>query len=93
MTSADTPYFEQIDFVTTNAWGTGLSNTVWKTASFKPTILDYTGLNMTKAAASTLTLNAATLYNTEKYTAVATYTDANGEEQNVPIASGAATER
>ena len=92
VTSADTPYFEQIDFNTTNVWGNGLSSASWKTATFKPTNLEYTGLKLTKAAASSLTLKASTLYNTDKYTAVATYTDANGEEQSITINSGAATE-
>ena len=92
VTSAETPYFEQIDFVTTNIWGSGLSSASWKTASFKATTLAYSGLKLTKAAASTLTLKNTTLYDTEKYTAVATYTDANGEAQSVNINSGAATE-
>ena len=92
VTSAEKPYFEQIDFVTTNAWGNGLSNTSWKTENFKATMLEYTGLQLTKAAASTLTLQNTTLYNTDKYTAVATYTDENGEEQNIAINSGAVTE-
>ncbi len=92
VTSADTPYFESIDFVTTSAWSNGLSNASWKTADFKATTLQYTGLKLTKAAASTLTLKDTTLYNTEKYTASATYIDANGTEQSVVIHSGAATE-
>lgn len=92
VTSADTPYFESIDFVTTSAWSNGLSNASWKTADFKATTLQYTGLKLTKAAASTLTLKDTTLYNTEKYTAAATYMDANGTEQSVVIHSGAATE-
>ncbi len=92
VTSAATPYFEQLDFTTTSAWGNGLSNATWKTANFKPTTLEYTGLQMTKADAGTLTLNASTLFNTDKYSAVATYTDANGEAKSVDIKSGAATE-
>ncbi len=92
VTSADTPYFEQIDFVTTTAWSNGLSNASWKTANFKATTLAYTGLSMTKASAGTLTLNNTTLYNTEKYTAVATYMDANGMQQSVVVNSGAVTE-
>lgn len=92
VTSADTPYFESIDFVTTSAWSNGLSNASWKTANFKATTLQYTGLKLTKAAASTLTLKDTTLYNTEKYTASAAYMDANGTEQSVGIHSGAATE-
>ena len=92
VTSADTPYFESIDFVTTSAWSNGLSNASWKTADFKATTLQYTGLKLTKAAASTLMLKDTTLYNTEKYTAAATYMDANGTEQSVVIHSGAATE-
>lgn len=92
VTSADTPYFEQIDFTITNTWGSGLSNATWKTSTFKAKSLEYTGLKMTKAAASTLTLNNATVYNTDKYTAVANYTDVNGEVQSVAINSGAVTE-
>ena len=92
VTSAETPYFEHIDFTTTSAWGSGLSNVTWKTANFKATTLEYTGLSMTKAAASTLTLKNTTLYDTDKYTAIAIYTDANGENQSVTINSGAATE-
>ena len=92
VTSADTPYFESIDFVTTSAWSNGLSNASWKTVDFKATTLQYTGLKLTKAAASTLTLKDTTLYNAEKYTASATYIDANGTEQSVVIHSGAATE-
>lgn len=91
VSSAETPYFEQIDFETTSAWSNGLSSSSWETANFKPTTLAYTGLTMTKAAAGTLTLKNTTLYNTEKYSAVATYTDVNGEQQSVSINSGAAT--
>ena len=92
VTSVETPYFEHIDFATTSAWGSGLSNATWKTANFKATTLEYTGLSMTKAAAGTLTLKNTTAYNTDKYTAIATYTDANGEAQSITINSGAVTE-
>lgn len=92
VTSSDTPYFEQIDFTTTNTWGTGLSSATWKSANFKPTMLEYTGLSMTKAAAGTLTMSASTLYNTEKYIAEAVYTDVNGEQQNIAVNSASVTE-
>lgn len=88
VTSLDTPYFEQIDFVTANTWGTDLSNATWKTANFKPTTLDYTGLKMTKAEAGNLTLKDNTVYNTDKYEAVATYTNAFGQPMSIPIHSG-----
>lgn len=91
VTDADVPYFEQIDFTTTYASGTGLSNASWETANFKPATLEYKGLALTKATASTLTFANTTLYNTEKYTAAATYTDVNGEKQSVNIESGKAT--
>lgn len=88
VTSADIPYFEHIDFVTTNAWGTDLSNATWKSTNFKSAVLEYTGLQMTKAAAGNLTLKETTVYDTTRYTAVAEYTDAFGNPASIPIHSG-----
>lgn len=91
VTSPETPYFEQIDFTTTNTWGTGLSNATWKTANFKAATLSYTGLAMTKAAAGSLILQDTTLYDAEQYTAEASYTDANGKAQTITVSSGKET--
>ena len=84
VTDADTPYFESLEFLTT-----ALSN--WKTGqTFQPTTLEY-DLTIRTYSASTLTMQATTLYNTEKYTATAEYTDGNGEKQTVSVNSGKST--
>lgn len=91
VTSATVPYFEALDFTTTNNWNIGLSNTSWRPTYFKATTLNYTGLTLTQASASSLTFSESTLYDTEKWVATAAYTDETGASQEVPIASGAAT--
>ena len=84
---ANTPYFENIAFTTGNLWTDGLS----KNITFDMTTTEYTGLQCTKATTSWLQFAATTLYNTEKYTAEAEYTDINGEKQTVAVNSGSVT--
>lgn len=84
--SEEVPYFESLEFLsnalTSGSWISG--NT------FAPTTFEY-NLPIKNASASTLTLQAATLYDTEKYAAFAEYTDINGKEQKIEINSGKAT--
>lgn len=87
VTDADKPTFENIAFTVSNMWGNGIK----KKIEFKPETTEYTGLELTRYQASSLDLTADTLYNTEKLTAVATYTDSNGEAATVDVNSGAAT--
>jgi len=88
VTSAEKPYFEYLDFQTNN-WN-GLK-TNWTSSTFKATDFDYTDLQLAAASVSSLTLKNTTVYDTEKYTAVAEYIDANGKSRSVVINSGAAT--
>ena len=84
--SAETPYFESLEFATT-AFNSG----TWVTGStFKPTTLEYT-LPIRTYSTSSLVLQAATLYNSDRYTAVAEYTDVNGEKQSIPVNNGSST--
>lgn len=91
VSSADTPYLDALDFATTTYWSTGLSNGSWRSNYFQAAKLDYTGLTMTQAAASSLTLTNTTSYNTQRWTAVASYTDVNGKPREIPVASGEET--
>ncbi|MCH5187112.1 MAG: DUF4430 domain-containing protein [Oscillospiraceae bacterium] len=84
--SADIPYFECLEF-SANAFESG-AWTAGKT--FAPTRLEY-DLPIRVYSTSSLTLQAATLYDTDKYTAVAEYTDINGEDQSVTVNSGKIT--
>ena len=61
-----------------------------KDQTFSPTQLEYT-LPIRSYSNATLTLQSATLYDTERYEALAEYTDANGELRQVAVNSGAAT--
>lgn len=79
-----TPYFENITFKT----GT---KALSKDISFDATTLEYDGLDCYSYSVSTLEFGQGTLYDTEKYEAVASYTDINGVEHKDPIASGAST--
>lgn len=88
VTSAEKPYLEAIDFQADRA---GVNPSTWKTATFKAATLSYTGLKMYGYSVTTLTLKNTTLYNADKYVAIATYTDANGEDQSLPVNSGAVT--
>lgn len=87
VTDADKPTFENIAFTVGNMWSNGIN----KQIVFKPETTAYTGLELTRYQSSSLDLTADTLYNTEKLTAVATYTDSNGEAATVAVNSGAAT--
>lgn len=84
VTDAETPYFESLEFLASalNGWSAG--------KTFQATTLDY-DLAIRNYATSTLTLQNTTLYNTEKYTATAEYTDVNGEKKTVEVKSGAVT--
>ena len=79
-----TPAFENIAFTT---GGSGVKTQI----SFKPTTYAYEGVELYSATVDKLTLSADTLYNSEKLEAVASYTDVNGEEKTVAVASGTAT--
>ena len=87
VTDADKPTFENIAFTVGNMWSNGIKSQI----TFKPETTAYTGLELTRYQSSSLDLTADTLYNTEKLTAVATYTDSNGEAATVAVNSGAAT--
>lgn len=84
VTDADTPYFESLEFLTSaiSGWTAG--------ETFQPTTLEYE-LPIKTYSTSTLTLQKTTLYNAEKYTATAEYTDVNGEKQTVEVKSGEMT--
>lgn len=82
----ETPYFEALEFSTS-----ALTSGSWTTGStFSPTKLEY-GLPIRSYSTSSLTLQAATLYNSDKYIATAEYTDANGAPQCVTVNSGKMT--
>ena len=87
VTDADKPTFENIAFTVGSMWSNGIKTKI----EFKPETTEYTGLELTRYQASSLDLTADTLYNTEKLTAVATYTDSNGEAATVDVNSGVAT--
>lgn len=80
------PYFESLEFMpsafTSGAWVKG--------ETFQPTQLKYT-LPIRSYSTSKLTLQATTLYDAERYVAVATYTGSDGSAQSVQINSGAIT--
>lgn len=82
--SAETPYFEALEFMSSalTGWVAG--------TTFKATETVY-DLPIKTYSTSTLTLQSTTLYDSEKYTAVAEYTDINGEKQAVEINSGKQT--
>lgn len=86
VTSAEQPYFEQLNFVA-GPW----TLKGWTTGQFKAATLNYSGLNIPSATTSNITLANTTLYDTERYKATATYTDQNGEKQEIEIHSGAQT--
>ncbi len=81
--SADTPYLDALNFSTTTNWA--------KVCTFDPLTLSYTGITLSSYSYSSVSLAATTLYDTDSYTAVAQYTDINGEEQEVSINSGSTT--
>ncbi|MEI3138785.1 MAG: Ig-like domain-containing protein [Lachnospiraceae bacterium] len=88
VTNADKPYFEQLNFA--SGWGpNGIDG--WTTTTFKPDTLNYTGIKIRAASKNSLTLDKTTEYNAEHDLAVATYTDENGEKQEIEINSGAQT--
>ena len=82
----ETPYFEAIEFS-----ASALESGAWESGkTFSATQLEY-DLPIRTYSTSALTLQGSTLYNTERYTAVASYTDSNGTVRNVPVNSGAVT--
>lgn len=84
--SEETPYFERLEFAST-AFNSG----VWvKDTTFVPNKLEY-DLPIKNYSTSSLALQASTLYDTQKYTAAAEYTDVYGEKQTVTINSGKIT--
>ena len=88
VTNADKPYFERINFA--SGWGpNGIDG--WTTTTFKPDTLNYTGIKIRAASKNSLTLDKTTEYNAEHDLAVASYTDDNGEKQEIEINSGAQT--
>ncbi len=80
--STTVPYFENLQFLSS-----AINNytTVYQFAS---TALEY-DLPIKTYSTTKLTIQNTTLYNTDKFTATAAYTDANGIVQSVPVASGA----
>jgi hypothetical protein len=87
VTSAEKPYFENLSFMTGN---NGITAATWKTGTFKPTVLEYKGLALARYNAA-VTLTADTLFDTEKYTAVAEYRDDQDCLQTVNVNSGSTT--
>lgn len=87
VSSAEKPYLENLGFTTGN---NGITASTWKTGTFKATTLDYKGLSLARYSAS-VTLSADTLFNTEKYTAVAEYRDDQDCLQTVTVNSGSTT--
>ncbi len=84
VTDLETPYFENIQFLSTAI--TDYS----KNYTFSPTKLEY-DLPIKNYSTSSLALQATTLFDAQKYTASAEYTDINGEKQSVTVNSGAVT--
>ena len=80
----ETPYFENIQFPS-NAIKD--YSTIYQ---FKPDTLSY-DLEFKAYSTSALTFQATTLYDAEKYDAVASYTNADGEKKEVSINSGKMT--
>lgn len=84
--SEEIPYFESLEFAAT-AFNSG----TWvKDSTFAPTKTEY-DLPIKNYSTSSLMLQASTLYDTDKYTAVAEYTDVYGENQSIAVNSGKAT--
>lgn len=82
--SEETPYFENLQFLST-----AIKN--YSTAYiFAPTTTDY-NLEIKSYSTTKLTLQNTTLFDDEKYDAIAEYTDINGEKQSVSINNGAIT--
>lgn len=78
------PHFDALEFM-----ATALSD--WKAGStYDPDTLAYP-LTIKTYSTTQLTLQKTTEYDTEKYTAVAAYTDSNGDDVTVPINNGAIT--
>ena len=86
VTDADIPYFENFAFYFTSNWNPGI-----KGLTFKSTTLDYTGLACTTATTNDVTITANTIFDDEKYTAVASYTDWHGNPMAVMVNSGMKT--
>lgn len=82
--SEEIPYFENLQFLSSAIKD---YSTVY---AFAPTTTDY-NLDIKTYSTSKLTLQNTTLFDDEKYNAVAEYTDINGEKQSVSINSGAIT--
>lgn len=84
--SIEQPYFESLEFLTTafvsGAWVTG--------KTFTPAETEYS-LPLKTYSTSSLTLQKSTLYDTDKYTATAEYTDFEGEPRQIAVKSGAVT--
>ena len=80
----ETPYFESLEFLTT-----ALSN--WTAGStFNPKTFSY-DLSIKAATTTQLTLQATTLYDTDKHIATAKYTNIEGNAEEVLINSGKIT--
>lgn len=78
--SEEVPYFENLQFY---------SNAIKdyaKTYNFAPTVTDYT-LNISQYATSTLTIQNTTVYDEERFSAYAEYTDLQGEKCKIDISS------
>ena len=84
--SEEVPYFESLEFLTT-----AFTSGAWvKDTTFVPTKLEY-DLPIKTYSTSSITLQATTLYDTDKYTAVAEYIDINGDKQSITVNSGKTT--
>ncbi len=84
--NADIPYFENFAFTKANmSWNPGIYG-----LNFKATTLEYTGLTCT-AATNDIDILSATIFDDEKYTVTATYSDWHGNDMVIPVKSGEAT--
>lgn len=81
--SGETPYFENLQFLKS-----ALSD--WKDDTFSATRLEYP-LTIRAYSTTKLTLQATTLYDSEKYTATAVYPGMDGEERQAAVNSGKLT--
>ncbi len=84
--SEETPYFDSFELYSyafvSGEWTTG--------KTFARDQKEY-NLNFRYYSTSAVSIQSGTVYDTDKYTAAATYTDLNGETKTVAISSGAST--
>jgi len=86
VTNEDVPYFENFAFTKANSsWNPGIYG-----LTFKATTLEYPGLTC-NAATNDIQILPTTIFDDEKYTATATYSDWHGNDMVVPVKRGEET--